>query len=197
MEQHEWEEYYDGHEEPWATPDELLVAEIEGLPPGRALDLGAGEGANSIWLAEHGWEVTAVDFAPAAIRHIEQIATSRGLAIKGVVADILEYQPEERFDLVIVCFVHFPPDKRAILLANAAAALAPGGTLLFIAVAAWQESFGEVPRDLFATGDEIAAGLPDLLIEQAEVLHRTIPFPDDPFDGDGVIVRARRPAAST
>ena len=137
-----------------------------------------------------------MDFAPAAIRRIEQIASSRGLAIKGVVADILEYQPKERFDLVIMCFVHFPPVKRARLLTSAAAALAPGGTLLFIAVAAWQESFGDVPKDLFATGDEIAAELPDLLIERAEVLHRAIPFPDDPFDGDGVIVRARRPAAS-
>ena len=63
LDQQEWNEYYENTDEVWAEPDSDLIAEVERLPAGRALDLGAGEGINSIWLAEQGWQVKAVDFS--------------------------------------------------------------------------------------------------------------------------------------
>lgn len=210
MQQREWDEYYESNEEPWTIPDEWLVAEVENLPPGRALDLGAGEGGDTIWLAERGWEVTAVDYAPAAISTVEQIASGRGLNIRSVVANILEYQPDCNYDLVIMCYMHLPPDERATMLTNATTALAPGGTLLYIGLPGFDDSTNgehsydtehshdtEYSEELFATADEIVeivAKLPGLAIERAEVLRRMIPYPNDPYEGEGVIVRARRAA---
>ncbi len=194
MDQQHWNEYYESNKEPWTIPDEVLVTEVEDMPPGRALDLGAGEGADSIWLAERGWEVTAVDYASAAIAKVEEIARNRGLKIKGVVANIVEYQPDYRYDLVIMCYMHLPPGERASMLANAAAALAPEGTLLFVGVDASDDSSDDF-HGLLATSDEVVAELPDLTIERAEVVRRTLPYPEDPsYEGNGLVVRARRTA---
>ena len=77
LDQKEWNEHYQNIDEVWAEPDSDLIAEAEGLPAGCALDLGAGEGINSLWLAEQGWQVTAVDFAPAAVAKIEREARQR------------------------------------------------------------------------------------------------------------------------
>lgn len=192
MDQQHWNEYYQSNEEPWTIPDEALVAEVEDMTPGRALDLGAGEGGDSIWLAERGWDVTAVDYAPAAIATLEEIARGRGLRIEGVVANILEYRPQSSYDLVIMCYMHLPAAERATMLANASAALAPEGTLLFIAVDPSDNSSDDF-HGLLATAEEVIAELPCLAIERAEVVRRTLPFPEDPsYEGNGLIVRASR-----
>ena len=62
-----WDSRYTAAELLWtAQPNRWLVEEVAGLPAGRALDLGAGEGRNAVWLAAGGWTVTAVDFSAAA-----------------------------------------------------------------------------------------------------------------------------------
>jgi 2-polyprenyl-3-methyl-5-hydroxy-6-metoxy-1,4-benzoquinol methylase len=60
---------------------DLLAAEIEGLVPGRALDLACGPGRNALWLAERGWRVTAVDFSDVALAEARRSGRERGLDI--------------------------------------------------------------------------------------------------------------------
>ena len=76
-----------------AEPNRFVVEELAGLRPGRALDLAAGEGRNAVWLAERGWEVTAVDFSAVAATRGQQLARERGVDVTWVVADLLGYAP--------------------------------------------------------------------------------------------------------
>ena len=105
-----WNRRYAGTELLWsATPNRFLVAEVEGLPPGRALDLACGEGRNAIWLAERGFEVTGVDFSDVALERARRIAAGRGVEVEWTHADVTEYEPPLRaFDLVVVLYLHLP-----------------------------------------------------------------------------------------
>jgi SAM-dependent methyltransferase len=116
-----------------AGPNRFLSEEVGGLPPGRALDLGAGEGRNAIWLAERGWDVTAVDFSRVGIEKGAEIARARGVAVKWVVEDLLNYNPEPgAFDLVILLYIHLPGEEWIQVLTSASSGVLPGGTLLVI-----------------------------------------------------------------
>ncbi len=112
-------------------PDESLVELASGLAPGTALDLGAGEGRNSLWLARQGWRVTAVDLSPVALGRLR--AAAGHLPVATVVADMSDYLAGgQSFDLVVLAFIHPAPADRAALLAAAAAAVAPGGHLFLV-----------------------------------------------------------------
>ena len=113
-----------------AAPTPLLVKTAAALAPGKALDLACGAGRNALWLAEHGWDVTAVDGAQAAIEILRTRATERGLKINAIVADLEKGQFEiepSRWDLVAMCYYLqrnlFEPAKRGV---------APGGILISI-----------------------------------------------------------------
>ncbi|MFL6133228.1 MAG: class I SAM-dependent methyltransferase, partial [Nocardioidaceae bacterium] len=68
MDARAWDERYAASELIWsATPNRFVEAELTSLPPGRAVDLAAGEGRNALWLADRGWHVTAVDFSLAGL----------------------------------------------------------------------------------------------------------------------------------
>src|SRR5579859_923566 len=134
MKSQDWDERYATTELVWgAGPNRFLVAEVDGLLPGRALDLGCGEGRNAIWLAERGWEATGVDFSEIGLAKARRLASERGVEVAWVRADLLAYQPEEgAFDLVIVMYIHLPAAQLADVMKRAGAALAPGGTLLVV-----------------------------------------------------------------
>lgn len=208
MDAREWNEYYADSDQAWTRPDDDVVDEVAGLPVGRALDLGAGEGANSIWLARRGWQVTAIDQAPAAIETLVRLAAAEGLAIRGEVADIAEYRPGARCDLSLICYVHLPPATRERTLANAAAALAPGGVLLLIGIPAPDRDdagVGEMssvtprmpePLSLLPeVPDEIGGSLRQLTIERCDVRRRTIGSVEGELHADVLLIRARRPVA--
>jgi SAM-dependent methyltransferase len=75
MERQDWDRRYRGSELVWtAQPNRFVADELGELPPGRALDLGAGEGRNAVRLAERGWRVTAVDFSPVALDKARRLA---------------------------------------------------------------------------------------------------------------------------
>src|ERR1700694_3315401 len=86
-----------------AGPTPLLVETARNLAPGKALDVACGTGRNAIWLAAHGWSVTAVDGAPAAIELLHEQARERGLDIRALVADLesadFEIEPDS-WDLI-------------------------------------------------------------------------------------------------
>jgi SAM-dependent methyltransferase len=106
----DWNERYAQKELVWtAEPNRRFAAEVDGLEPGRALDLACGEGRNAVWLAERGWRVTGVDFSDVALAKAAELAASRGVEAEWVVADVLDYRPEPRaFDLVAVLYLQLP-----------------------------------------------------------------------------------------
>ncbi len=82
-------------------PSSFLRRHIHLLPPGRALDLAAGEGRNAVFLAEHGFEVEAIDISNAALRKARALARSRGVRIEAILADLDSYPIEQgRYDLI-------------------------------------------------------------------------------------------------
>jgi len=174
-------------------PDPTLVDEIGSLRPGRALDLGAGDGRNAIWLAIQGWQVTAVDFSQVALDRGRALATASGVRVEWQLADLLEWSPgASRFDLVTLFFIHLPPDERRDVYARAAVAVAPGGTLLIVGHDRTNLVDGvggpQDPTVLFTPG-EIAADLAGFRVDRADVARRRVLDGDGPIDA---IVRAVR-----
>src|SRR5579863_3577259 len=101
-----WEQRYRAQEETAeASPHRLVLEAARSLPPGRALDLACGTGRNALWLAQHGWSVTAVDGSPAAIEILRQRAG--GLPIAAQIADLengaFTIEPA-RYDLIAICY---------------------------------------------------------------------------------------------
>lgn len=129
-----WDERYAATDLLWsAEPNRFLVEQVAGLPPGRALDLGCGEGRNAIWLAEQGWRVTALDVSTVALARARTIARKRGVDVTWIEADLHEeLLPLGDFDLVLLVYMHPPGAQRQAMVRNAASLLAPGGTLLVI-----------------------------------------------------------------
>lgn len=116
-------------------PNGQLVAEATDLAPGTALDAGAGEGGDALWLASRGWRVTAVDFSPVALERGTAKAAELGLAdrIEWRHEDLDAWTPRERaFDLVTAHYLHSTWTDRDALFRRLAAAVAPGGTLLVV-----------------------------------------------------------------
>ncbi|MFD9338123.1 SAM-dependent methyltransferase [Streptomyces sp. NPDC060028] len=134
------EEFWDGRYREstriWSgKANALLVREAEDLAPGRALDLGCGEGADTVWLARRGWHVTGTDISKVALGRAAEHAAEAGVAdrVDWQRHDFAESFPEGEFDLVSACFLHSYGDfPRARILRSAAAAVAPGGVLLVV-----------------------------------------------------------------
>jgi SAM-dependent methyltransferase len=161
-----WDERYRARDALWSgNPNRYLVSEAEGLPPGSALDVGAGEGADAIWLAARGWQVTGVDISSVALARAAAHAAGRGADIADRIdwlhADVMSWRPASAsFDMVTVHYLHLPPAERTVVFGALAAGVKPGGTLLIV---------GHHPSDLqttiprpptperFYTGDDIAA----------------------------------------
>ncbi len=132
--QSDWDHRYEG-EQMWSgNPNGTLVSEVTSLPPGRALDVGAGEGGDALWLAGQGWKVTASDISQRALDRVSAEAARQGLPIECQRADANDPGPFERaaFDLVSAQYAAIPrtPDRRGVR--NLLDAVAPGGTLLIV-----------------------------------------------------------------
>ncbi len=121
MDASQWNERYATAEYVWkADPNDFLVAETDGLAPGRALDLACGEGRNAVWLAEQGWTATGVDFSDAGLDKGRRLAADRGVEATWVCADATAWDPPaDGYDLVAVFYLQLPSDD---VLADLAAA---------------------------------------------------------------------------
>jgi SAM-dependent methyltransferase len=176
-------------------PDPTLVDEIGSLRPGRALDLGAGDGRNAIWLAERGWKVTAVDFSQVALERGRSRATESGVEVEWQLADLLDWSPDARlYDLVTLFFLHLPGTERRAVYARAADAVAPGGTLLIVAHDRANLAGGvggPQDPDVLVSPGEVAAELTGFRVDRAETARRGSPGGRGPIDA---IVRAVRVA---
>jgi len=197
VDRHQWDERYASTELVWsAEANRFVVEELARLPPGRALDLGAGEGRNAIWLAEHGWQVTAVDFSTVGLDKGAKLAESRGVSVDWVEADLLAYRPAaEAYDLVLLAYVHLLPDDFEALLSQAAAALAHGGTLLVVGhdVDNIARGYGgpQVP-EILHRADAVVSALPGLRIQRAGQARRPVQTPEGERVAIDTVVRAQR-----
>ena len=129
-----WDERYAAKESVFSeVPTPVLVELVSSLHPGRALDLGAGEGRHAVWLARRGWRVTAVDFSRVALDKLARRAEAESLDVRPVVADVRDYRPEPAgFELVLIAYLHPEPLERARIFSRAARAVASGGHLLAV-----------------------------------------------------------------
>ena len=120
-----WDERYSGSDLLWGMPPNRWVeAELADASPGRALDLACGEGRNAMWLADRGWDVTAVDFSGVAIERGHRLDTAA--KVHWVQADVTTYRPEET-DLALMCYLQLAAAPRRSAVRAAAGALASGG----------------------------------------------------------------------
>ncbi|MFP3986223.1 class I SAM-dependent methyltransferase [Streptomyces sp. E11-3] len=159
-----WEGHYSGRDRWWkGTPNPLLAATASQLTPGRALDLGCGEGGDTVWLASQGWQVTAVDIAPTALARTARHAAEAGVGERIVTErhDLATSFPAGTFHLVSAQYLHTPFDlPRADVLRQAAHALTPGGLLLIVdhgSVRPW--AWNPDPDTRFPSPEEIYDGL--------------------------------------
>jgi SAM-dependent methyltransferase len=200
MDQAAWDERYAGPELVWgAGPNCFVAEELAALPPGRAIDLGTGEGRNAIWLAERGFAVTAVDFSRVGLARAAGLAAGRGVSVDWVHADLLDYRPTPGgYDLVLIAYIQLPAERLTALARTAAAALAAGGTLLAVGHDRDNLARGHGgPKDptVLWTPQIVTAGLTGLTVQQAEQVNRTVTTPDGERTAIDTLVRAVRPRA--
>jgi 2-polyprenyl-3-methyl-5-hydroxy-6-metoxy-1,4-benzoquinol methylase len=143
-------------------PNAHLTAEAADLPPGRALDAGCGHGADTLWLAAHGWQVTAVDFSEAALAHGRSMAEAAGAdvaeRIEWVERDLATWTAEPgRYDLVVCLYVHVAGVVEE-MVRRMAKGVAPGGTLFLV---------GHRPIDPRTGAATVAAGQVQVSVEGA------------------------------
>src|SRR5947207_7910782 len=162
-------------------PNQFVAEQLGGLPPGRALDLAAGEGRNSVWLAERGWRVTAVDFSRIGLDKGRKLSAAHGVAdgrVDWITADLSEYIPAgSAYDLVLIAYLQVGAGLRARVLAGAASALVPGGTLLVVGhdlANLTEGTGGPSSPDVLYTPEAITAALPGLSIIRAERVRRSV-----------------------
>jgi len=193
----DWNERHRAGDFEGEGPNPTLVAGLAGLRPGSALELAAGSGTNAVWLAQQGWLTTAVDWSSVGLANGRAKARVAGVQVKWQVRDLLEWSPPVRsFDLVVVVYLHLPPDERGPVYARAAAAVAPGGRLVIVGhdrLHGAEGQSGPDPDRLF-TANEIASDIraadPELFVERAEVVRR-VPAPGQgPIDA---LLVLRRP----
>ncbi|BAW10548.1 class I SAM-dependent methyltransferase [Nocardia seriolae] len=221
MDAAEWDEHYAATELVWgAPPNETVVEQVFGLerrlPTGgfgigeprpelpRALDLGCGEGRNTLWLATHGWQVDAVDFSQTGIDKGRTVASRLSRSVRGRIhwihANVTELAAADvtgPYELILIAFLHLPAADRRALLLRAVDMLAPEGTLLIIGndTLNLAEGYGgeQNPALTFTPADilaDLAPAEPDIRVRLADRVHR----PTESRDAIDALVVATKPA---
>jgi 2-polyprenyl-3-methyl-5-hydroxy-6-metoxy-1,4-benzoquinol methylase len=146
----DWDERYSEPGYAYGTrPNDFLREHAAHLAGMRVLSLAEGEGRNAVFLADQGYEVTAVDASPVAMRKAAMLAEQNGLALHVQTADLADYDIEPgSWDGIVSIFCHVPPAVRATLHQRVVAGLRPGGVLLLEAYTPDQITLGTGgPRD--------------------------------------------------
>jgi SAM-dependent methyltransferase len=205
--QADWDHRYRGDQMWSGNPNGALANQISGLAPGRALDVGAGEGGDALWLAEQGWSVTASDISQRALDRVNAEAERRGLRVECRHADAnaLDAFETAAFDLVSAQYASIPrtPDGRGVH--NLLNAVAPGGTLLIVshdlepmrAPAGTPDHSRPFDPDAYERVDDFAAALagsPAWDIELHEKRLRPAGAASASHHAHDVVLRARRRA---
>ncbi|MFW6599694.1 class I SAM-dependent methyltransferase [Propionibacteriaceae bacterium Y2011] len=200
-----WEGRYRDAERVWSgRPNPGLVNAVQHLAPGKALDLGCGEGADAIWLATQGWIVTGVDISATATARARREAQRQqaSAATRFVTADLARWEPDDGpYDLVTASFLHSPvPLPRIAILQRAAATVRAGGHLVVLSHAApppWVDA-ADHPAHSFSSPArqfvELNLNEHDWLVLsiQTHTRHATAPSGEAAELTDGVLLLQRR-----
>ncbi|WP_234345077.1 MULTISPECIES: class I SAM-dependent methyltransferase [Streptomyces] len=193
-----WDAMYRSRDQVFSgAPNPVLVSEVTGLPPGQALDVGCGEGADALWLARRGWQVTAVDISQVALRRAAAAAADLAGRVAWARADLTAAPPPaDAFDLVSVQYFPLRREPDHTALRGLLEAVAPGGTLLFVS----HDLSGLTPRpedgfdpaDYYVPGEIARLLAPDWTIQSNETRARTTPPPAGTHHTHDTVLRARR-----
>ncbi|MFD8500598.1 class I SAM-dependent methyltransferase [Amycolatopsis sp. NPDC059657] len=196
MDQEFWDRLYNESERRWSgRPNGALRVEVEDMTPGKALDLGCGEGGDAIWLASKGWKVTAVDISPVALARAAE-AAGPDSGIDWQQADPRVSPPPSRsFDLVSAQYFPVLHEEDHATIRGLLDAVAPGGTLLVVShliegtpPEGWS---GPDPREFYQP-PEIAELLGDDWVIESHGNRARVDTPhDNPHHAD-IVLRARR-----
>ena len=174
-----WEFRYAEQPQRWSgNPNATLVDVVAPLTPGRAIDLGCGEGADAIWLGRQGWTVLGVDISPTAVARARGAAVEAGVdgRVTFEAHDLSEWEPDGEIDLVTASFFHSTEElPRTDILRRLAAHVAPGGHVAIVSHAApppWADHSHHREQLLDADGEVAALGLGDAW-EVVVAEHRT------------------------
>lgn len=171
-----WDERYSDPDRVWGSEPNVFVAEYLGArEPGTAVDLGAGEGRNAVWLALQGWDVTAVDFSAVGLGKARQMAREADVELATVACDVEEYEPTVPVDLVLLSYLQIPDDHQVRLLRRVVHWLQPGGAVFVVAhdKSNVENGRGGPPDEgVCYTVEQTVAALTGLEIVFAEVLDR-------------------------
>jgi len=196
--QSEWDERYAGAEQVWSgRANGALVALTGALPTGRALDVGCGEGADAVWLALRGWQVTACDVSEVALERAEAAAGAAGVEVRWLRSGLLEAPlAEDGFDLVSVQYPALRRTTDRDAERALASAVAPGGTLLVVhhsdVDVETAKAHGFDPAD-YVQHDDVLAALGDgWRVEVAEVRPRGDVGGGGGHHKDDLVLLARR-----
>jgi SAM-dependent methyltransferase len=197
MDSAQWDERYATSDLIWTGRANQFVEEhLVDLTPGAAIDLGAGEGRNAVWLATRGWTVTAVDFSDVGLAKADRLAADHGVDVTTERADATAWVPEEPVDLVVLSYLQLPSDQQRVVLEHAATWLRPGGTLLVIAHdrSNVTDGYGGPPSpEVCYTVEDTVAPLDVLDVTTAEIVERHVDTPDGTKIALDTLVIARRP----
>lgn len=202
MDAEQWDARYRDSELLWsAEPNRFVAEELAVVAPGHALDLGAGEGRNAIWLAQRGWDVHAVDFSEVALERGRQLAAERELStIHWDRQDLSSWTPDrEAYDLVLIAYLHLPWQQMSAVIRRAAAAVAPTGHLLLVGHdrTNLDEGHGGPPDPEVLYGPEqVAAELEGFEVEKAERVRRPVETDQGTVEAIDNVVRAVRRCAT-
>ena len=211
-----WDQRYGEKEQVWSGRVNRMLADVAGgLAPGRVLDLGCGEGADAIWLAQRGWAVTGVDISTTAVRRARQAADAAGLdgeQVRFVVADLSDPDSDspavqapdgtpQEYDLVAASFFHSPVvlDRTAILRRAAGLIRADGHLLLVTHAAAppWADPEQIAHHQFLIPAEEVAEldldqGDWHVVLAETRTREATGPDGEPGVLDDGVVLVRRR-----
>lgn len=183
MDAAEWDRKYERRELVYGeAPNTTLVEVATTIPRGRALDLAAGQGRNAIWLATRGWTVDAVDFSSVALTRASRVAESAPRSVRErltwIHADVTKLATEPNYDLVLMFYLHLPPDERRRAVSAAMSALKPDGILMILGHHSSNITDGvggpQEPEILY-TPEDLAADVGDrLTVTTAENRYRDV-----------------------
>lgn len=194
----DWDERYSSKDRVWSgEPNGGLVTEVAGMSTGTVLDIGCGEGADAVWLAQRGWDVTAIDVSGVAITRARQYAESIGAQVHFQAVGLLEAVVDGRtYDLVSAQYPALqktPGDdaERAMI-----GAVAPGGALLVIHHADVDkdrsQEHGFDPDDYVSPADVVALLDDGWRIEVDERRARTVSGGSGAHHANDLVLLARR-----
>ncbi|WP_240372788.1 SAM-dependent methyltransferase [Brevibacterium zhoupengii] len=198
-----WDQTWTGERAPAMSsgdPNPHLTNEVGGLEPGTALDAGCGAGAEAIWLAAQGWDVTGADVADAALDYAKDRAAAAGVSdqVRWIQADLSSWAPKKQYDLVTTHYAH-PAMPQLDFYERIASWVSPGGTLLIVGHLRHghgdSHSDSHPPAEASATADSITERLDPVVwtVVTAEESQRTMAGPGGrTITIDDVVVKAVR-----